>query len=109
MIGLHLAGVLDRSATFPQRLDPKEIRNVRLVTGPSSVGYMVELLSALRGRAEDGHIAQALAHLVRKERIRRRIGELLAGFPALRAALQPARTAVARYDRSTPSPVAVSR
>jgi hypothetical protein len=111
MIGLHLAGVLDRSRTFPQRLDAKEIRNLRLITGASSVGFMVELLSALRGRPEDQHIARALAHVIRNERLRIRFGQLLTAFPTLRAALRPVRKVLAPHHASQSSrpQVAVSR
>lgn len=111
MIGLHLAGALHRSATFPQRLDPQAIRSVELITGESSHGFMVELLDALRGRPVDRHIAQAVAHVLRKERMRMRIREVLRAFPALHAALKPARAMVARHhaSKSLRSPVAVSR
>ncbi len=111
MIGLHLAGVLDRSATFPQRLDPKDIRSIRLLTGASSLAFMVELLSVLRDRPADRHIAQALAHVVRTERMRMRMGRMLTAFPALHAALQPARAMLARHyaSKSSRSPVAVTR
>ena len=111
MIGLHLAGVLDRSATFPQRLDPKDIRSIRLITGESSLAFMVELLSVLRERPADRHLAQALEHVVRTERMRVRMRGMLTAFPALHAALKPARAMIARHfaAKSSRSPVAVSR
>jgi hypothetical protein len=95
MIALHIAGALPRSRTFPRVLDPAHIRAVPLITGASSLGYMIELLGVLKTRPEDTVIARAVAHVIAKERRKMRYGPMLQRFPSLGAARRTARNVVA--------------
>jgi hypothetical protein len=95
MIALHVAGALPRSRTFPRALDPTHIRNVRLITGASSLGYMTELLGVLQTRPEDKAIARAVSHVIRNERLKMRYGPLLQRFPHIGTVRRTARNVVA--------------
>ena len=107
MLGLHLAGVLSRSETFPSSLDPTLVRSLQLVTGESSARFLEDLLRALEGREEDRALAEAVRHVLRRERLKlwvrgsvpspiRHVVSVLRRRPSIRGPIgrRPARTAV---------------
>jgi hypothetical protein len=96
MIVLHAMGVLQRSKTFPNQLDPRAIRKVELVTGESGVGFMEDLLSVLGDTPVDRQVARAVRHVVSKARWRGRASTALDTFPRGRTALNGLRRTFSR-------------
>ncbi len=70
MLALHLAGVLPRSETFPPTVAPALVRSLQLVTGESSARFLEDLLHALEAREEDHALAEAVRHVLRRERLK---------------------------------------
>ena len=87
MIGLHVAGALERAATFPRRLDLQAIRDVQLITGESSVRFMEDLLAALGPSPEGRPIARAIRRAVWKNRFRAQVAGVIDRTPGARATL----------------------
>jgi hypothetical protein len=84
MVGLRLCGALERCATFPEPLDLEAVKALRPVSGVD-VTFTEQHLTAARER--DPELAAALAHALRRGRIRR------AASPARRAAAPGAQLA----------------
>jgi hypothetical protein len=59
MIGLHIAGALERCPTLPHRIDPGRVRQLQ-VANPFARGYLQELRDALGSTGEDEAIRSAL-------------------------------------------------
>jgi hypothetical protein len=70
MLGLHLAGALSRSETFPRSLDARLLRNVGLLTGESSVKFFEDLRRALDSGGADQKLTGAVRHVLRRERLK---------------------------------------
>jgi hypothetical protein len=107
MLALHLAGVLSRSETFSPTLEPALVRSLQLVTGDSSARVLKDLLRALEGREEDHALAEAVRHVLRRERLKlwmrgsipspiRHVVRALRRRPSIRGPIgrRPVRTAV---------------
>jgi hypothetical protein len=98
MIGLHLAGALERTESFPKTIDVAAVRRLRPVN-ESELRFYEDLAGTLTDSPIDRRLKRAVRHMIRRTRARRRSGRLARGLLGPRATLQNVRRAITRSIR----------
>jgi hypothetical protein len=92
MIGLHLAGALERAESFPKTIDVAAVRRIRPVN-ESELRFYEDLVGTLTESPMDRRLTAAVRHMIRRTRARRRSGRLARGL------LQHVKRAITRSIR----------